>query len=74
MAIVTDQSELTNQLRYFFRINVVVIAGLVLAHRQLRMRTASPVQLEVNGRRLIGGIGDYFLKDGSKDALLQGHR
>ena len=67
-SIVTDQSEFTNQLRYFFGVDVVVIAGLVLARRQLRMRPASPMQLEVNGRRIVGGIGDNFLEDSSGSA------
>ena len=69
-----DQSELADQLRYLFRVDVVMVARLVLSDDQFGVRTTHPVQLEPNRRRLGGRVGDYLLEDGSQKALLQGSR
>jgi hypothetical protein len=50
---------------------VVVIAGPVLGHGELGVRTPSPVQFEADRRRIIGSIGDHFVQDSAQDALLQ---
>jgi len=73
-AVFTDQSKFANQLRYFFRVDVVVIAGPVLAHGEFGMGAASPVQLEMHRGRIIRGIRDDFFKNRPKYALLQGGR
>jgi hypothetical protein len=73
-AIFTDLSELTNQRRYFFGVDVVVIARPVLTYRQFGLRAAGPVQLEMNCRRVVRGVGDDLLQDSAQDALLQRDR
>jgi hypothetical protein len=61
-AIFTDQSELTNQLRYFFGVDVVVITRLVLTNCQFGVRASDPVQFEMNCGWIICGIGDNLLQ------------
>src|SRR5271170_5044107 len=70
-AVFTDQSKLANQLGYFFGVDVVVIASPVFAHGEFGMSAASPVQLEMYRGRVIRGIRDDFLKNRTKNALLQ---
>jgi hypothetical protein len=53
---------------------VVVIAGPVLGHGELGVRTPSPVQFEADRRRIIGSIGDHFLQDSTQNAFLQCYR
>src|ERR1035438_8055861 len=69
-AVFTDQSKFANQLRYFFRVDVIVIAGPVLAHGEFGMGAASPVQLEMHRGRIIRGIRDDFFQNRPKYALL----
>src|SRR5271155_3737535 len=73
-AIFTDQSELANQLRYFFGVDVVVITGFVLTYCQFGVRTSRPMQLEMDRRRIVRRIGHNLLEHGTQDALLQCHR
>ncbi len=70
-AIFTDKSELTNQLRYFFRVDVIVMAGPILAYGQLRVNAANSVQLEMHRGRSARCVRHDFFKNGAEDALLQ---
>ena len=66
-AVFTDQSELANQLRYFLRVDVIVMAGPVLAHCQLGVNATCPVQLEMHRGRIIRCIRHDFFKDRAEE-------
>ena len=73
-AAFTDQSKLTDQLRDFLRVDVIVITGPVLAHDELCVNAAGPVQLEMYRGRIILRICYNFFKDRPKSAFLQSGR
>ena len=44
-----------------------MISSLVLAHRQLGVRASGPVELQVNGRRIVTRVGDDLLENRAQD-------
>src|SRR3984885_554751 len=73
-AVFTNEGEFADQRRHFFGVDVVVVTGLVFAHSEFRMSTASPVQLEMHRGRIIRCVRHYFFEYSSEYALLQGDR
>jgi hypothetical protein len=69
--VFADQGEFTNQFSYLLGVDVVVVAGLVLAYCNLGVRASGPVELQMHRRRIIRRVGDHFLQDGAQDTLLQ---
>src|ERR1700677_856547 len=72
--IFTDESEFAYQLCHFFRVDVIMMAGPVLAHYEYCVSAAGPVQLEMNGGWIISRISHHFFKNGPEYAFLQGDR